>query len=140
MRATRSGATLIELSLVLAVAGIATGMTVPRIRTAVDRLALRGAVQDVRLAFAVARDQAVRRGDYVSVVTDSAGRVRVVSNSEVLFARDIMRGRGASVSATRDSVTYAPTGLGWGAANTTVIVRRGTRADTIVVSRLGRVR
>ncbi|MBI1808693.1 MAG: GspH/FimT family pseudopilin [Gemmatimonadetes bacterium] len=140
-RSRRAGATIIELSLVLTVAGILTTMTVPRVRTAADRLAMRGAVQDVRLALAIARDQAVRRGDYVAFVADvTVQRVRVDANGDVLFERDLGARRGVTLTATRDSITYAPTGLGYGAANTTIVLRRGARADTIVVSRLGRVR
>jgi len=140
MSASRAGTTLVELSLVIAVAGLLTTITVPRLRTATERLAVRGAAQDVRLAFAVARDQAVRRGDYVSVVTDAlTGRVTVRANGDTLFARGVAR-RGVTLSASRDSITFAPTGLGWGAANTTIVLRRGGFVDSVVVSRLGRVR
>ena len=47
--------------------------------------------------------------------------------------------RRATIAVTRDSITYAPTGLGYGAANTRIIVARGRWADTITTSRLGRV-
>ncbi len=137
----RTGTTLVELSLVLVVAGILTTVSVPGVRAASDRLAMRAAAQDVRLALAIARDQAVRRGDYVTFVADVAtGRLRVVSGGEALLERDVAARRGVTLTATRDTITYAPTGLGWGAANTTIILTRGARVDSIVVSRLGRVR
>lgn len=140
-RSPRRGTTLVELLLVLAVAGILTSVAVPSVHATADRLALRGAAQDVRLALAVARDRAVRLGEYVSFVADpAAGRVRVVAGGEALFERAVTTHRGVLLTATRDSVTYAPTGLGWGAANTTIVLRRGARVDSIVVSRLGRVR
>ena len=47
---------------------------------------------------------------------------------------------GVMLSASRDSMAYAPNGLGYGAANLTIILRRGESAETIFVSRLGRVR
>jgi len=37
-------------------------------------------------------------------------------------------------------MAYAPNGLGYGASNLTLVLRRGERAETLVVSRLGRVR
>ena len=50
------------------------------------------------------------------------------------------RAHGVTLSATRDSMAYAPNGLGYGASNLSIIVRRGAVTDTVVVSRLGRVR
>ena len=44
------------------------------------------------------------------------------------------------LSATRDSAAYGATGVGYGGSNLRVVVRRGTAVDTVVVSRLGRVR
>jgi hypothetical protein len=47
---------------------------------------------------------------------------------------------GVRLAATRDSMAYVAPGLGHGAANLRVVLTRGLAADTIVVSRLGRVR
>ena len=136
-----SGATLVELTVVLALLAILTTLSVPRAAGVVDRFNLRSATQDVVLGLAAARAAATRRGDYASFIADPrAGRVRVVCGGEVLFERDLARRRGVRLEATRESVTFAPTGLGWGAANTTIVVSRGGRADTITTSRLGRVR
>jgi len=141
MSAVRRGATLVELTLSLVLLGILTTLAVPRVAAVVDRLSVRAASQDVVLALATARAAARRRADYASFVADPrAGRVRAVSGGETLFERDETRTRGVRLEATRESVTFAPSGLGWGAANTTIVVSRGRRADTIVTSRLGRVR
>jgi hypothetical protein len=45
-----------------------------------------------------------------------------------------------ALEATRDSLAYGPDGLGVGAANLRLVLRRGAAADTLSVSRLGRVR
>ena len=141
MRSIRPGTTLLELALTLAVTGILLAVAVPRAGGLLDRLGVRGASQDVSLALALARAGATRRGDYVSFVADSrTGRIRVRAGGETLFERDLARTRGVRLDVTRESLTLAPTGLGWGPANTTVVVSRGGRADTIVTSRLGRVR
>ena len=140
-RAPPRGASLVELTLVLALLGLCSAIAVPRAVRGLDRASGRGATQDVVLARAAARAAATRRGDYASFIADPrAGRVRVVSGGETLLVRDVARRRGVRLEATRESVTYAPTGLGWGAANTTIVVAWGGRADTITTSRLGRVR
>ena len=141
MTCIRRGVTIVELLITLVVLGVLSSIAVPRAATFIDRISVRGATQDVVLAIAAARAAATRRGAYVSFVADPrTGRLRVVSGGETLFERDVLRSRGVRLEASRESVTFAPGGLGWGAANTTVIVSRGTRSDTIVMSRLGRVR
>jgi prepilin-type N-terminal cleavage/methylation domain-containing protein len=141
MRTRQRGFTLIELLVALALAGLLAAIAVPSALASLDRLGVRGASQDVVLALAAARAAAQRRGDYASFVADPrTGRVRAVCMGETVFERDVARSRGVRLEATRESITFGPTGMGWGAANTTIIVTRGGSADTIVTSRLGRVR
>jgi Tfp pilus assembly protein FimT len=137
----RYGATLAELLITLSVLGILTSIAVPRAASLADRVGVKGAAQDVVVTLAAARAAASRRGAYASFVADPrTGQLRVVSGGEVLLVRYLAQTRGVKVEASRESVTFAPGGLGWGAANTTVIVSRGSRSDTVVMSRLGRVR
>ena len=141
MRHARRAATLVELLLVLALLGILASIAVTRLFAVVDRLSVRGASQDVVLALASARAVATRRGDLAFFIANArTGHIRVVCEGETLFERDLVRGRGVRLEATRESITFAPNGMGWGAANTTIVVSRGGRADTVVTSRLGRVR
>ena len=141
MQLRTRGVTLIELLLALALLAVLISIAVPRTSAVVDRLRVRGAAQDIMLGLASARSAAVRRSDFASFVVDPvAGRIRVVCRGETLFARDVAGARGVRLEATRESITYAPTGMGWGAANTKVVVSRGGQTDTIVTSRLGRVR
>jgi hypothetical protein len=58
----------------------------------------------------------------------------------MLHSRAIGFAHGVRLGGTRDSLTYDPRGLGRGAANLSIVVRRGTIAETVFVSRLGRVR
>jgi Tfp pilus assembly protein FimT len=137
----RRGTTVAELLLTLALLGALTSIAVPRAASLVDRVSVKGATQDVELALGAARAASSRRGAYASFVADTrSGHLRVVSGGEILLDRDVLRLHGVKLEATRESVTFAPGGLGWGAANTTVIVSRGARSDTVVMSRLGRVR
>lgn len=136
----RTGGTLVELVLTLALLSIVMAIAVPSLRTTLNELGVRGARQDVVLALWAARNAASFRGDYASLIVDAArGRVSVVTGHDTVFVRDLAGRRGVSVAVTRDSITYAPTGIGWGAANTRIVVSRGGRADTITTSRLGRV-
>lgn len=141
MNDVRKGTTLVELVLAMAVLGVLTSIAVPRAASLVDRISVRGATQDVVLALGAARAASSRRGAYASFVADTrTGHLRVVSGGEILLERDVLHTRGVRLEASRESVTFAPGGLGWGAANTTVIVSRGARSDTVVMSRLGRIR
>jgi Tfp pilus assembly protein FimT len=135
------GTTLVEIAITLVFLGVIAAISALRIGPILERFAVRGASQDVVLALAVARAAATRRGTYVTFIADPrAGRVRVVSAGETIFDRDVASTRGVRLEVSRESVTFAPTGLGWGAANTTIVLTRGGRADTIATSRLGRVR
>jgi hypothetical protein len=42
--------------------------------------------------------------------------------------------------ATRDSLAYDPYGMGRGASNLSIVIRKGAAVETVFVSRLGRIR
>lgn len=136
----RRAGTLVELVLTLVMMGVIAAISIPNLQTIADRMSVRAATQDVVLGLWAARNVAAMRGDYASFVVDGkSGRVQVVVGADTVFARELTLKRGVTVRVTRDSITYAPTGLGYGAANTRIIVSRGRRADTVTTSRLGRV-
>lgn len=131
---------LIELLLTVALMGIIAGVTVQSMRKTMDRMNRKGATHDVVLGLWAARNAATMRGEYVSFVVDAPnGRLRVVAGKDTIFSRDLAARRGVQIDVTRDSITYAPTGVGYGAANTRIVVSRGGKSDTITTSRMGRV-
>lgn len=137
----RGGATLAELCVVVAVMGTLFALGIPRMQRAADRAAARGAVQDAASLFSLARRSAISRRVVVGVVLDTAGgRIVARAGPVVVGERGLRAEYGVRLSATRDSMAYDPRGLGYGAANLTVVARRGAAAETLVVSRLGRVR
>lgn len=135
------GLTLVEMLAAIAISGILFGLAIPRLGGRFDSIAVRGAASDVAGAFAIARHAAVARGAYVSVRIDSARRsVVVASGNDTLLRREIGVVHGAAIHSNRDSMAYDPVGLGYGAANQSIVVRRGSASDTVIISRLGRVR
>lgn len=137
----RPAFSLPELVVAATLVALAAAVAGPRTGAALDRIRLRQAGGEVAEALAEGRSAAIARSQYVRVVVDEGGgAVRVEADTQLLRHRDLRALHRVSLRATRDTVTYAPTGLGWGLANTTIVVARGARAETLTVSRLGRVR
>jgi Tfp pilus assembly protein FimT len=126
---------------VCATVGLLAAIAFPRTRTLLDRVRLRGAVSELATACAAARQLAILRGQTATLtVDDAAASLTVTVAADTVIHRDLGALFGVSLSATRDAIAYAPTGLGYGASNLTAVVTRGRAADTVYVSRLGRVR
>lgn len=139
--AERRGFTLLELVIVVTLAGILLAIAVPRTRAVLDGIAVRSAVGDVIATLSDARALSLAGDGLVAVHLDTAaGTLSVRRGSEMVHRRAIGYAHGVRLGGTRDSLTYDPRGLGRGAANLSIIVRRGTVAETVFVSRLGRVR
>ena len=135
------GVTLAELLVVIGIVGILFCLAAVRVRSAADAAATRAASSEAVTAFARARQAAMSRGSAAAVHIDSArGTIEVHAESVVVLARDLHALYGVALAATRDSMAYDPRGLGVGAANLSLVLRRGRAADTLFVSRLGRVR
>jgi len=138
---TRRGSTLIEQLWLLVVSGIVLSATVVGGARLLDAAAVRSSANDVADLFAIARDQAIATGQRTAVRIDRiAGRLIIHAAVDTLMRLELGQSRSVSVQATRDSMAYAASGLGYGASNLRVIVKRGASADTITVSRLGRVK
>lgn len=140
-RRVRHGFSLVELCLVIAIIGLMTIIAARQIWLHLDRTATRAAVAEAASVVVRARDEAIAQRTLVSVRIDTATaalelRARGAAISRVALGR----AHGVALSANRDSLSYDVRGLGYGAANLTMIARRGAAAETLVVSRLGRVR
>ena len=116
-------------------------IALPRLRDAADRAAARSAIQEGSSLFSLGRRSAITRRMAVAVVMDSAsGSIIVRTGMAIIARRGIQAEYGVRITASRDSMSYDPRGLGHGAANLSVIGRRGRAAETLFVSRLGRTR
>lgn len=138
---SRTGYSFIELTLVLAIVGLTTLIAARPIRATLDRIATRDAAQLAAAFIARARDEAVALHTIVAVQVDTTAATISLRTRDRQFARSQLGAiHGVALSTSRDSIAFDARGLGFGAANLTLVVKRGKSADTVVVSRLGRVR
>ncbi len=137
----RRAFTLVELLLWIVLAGLTTGFGIHQLGKRLDRLATRAAIAEAGALVAQARDEAVAQHAPVSLLIDSgAASIELRARGRRLALHRLGGAGGLVLSASRDSIAFDVRGLGYGAANLTLVARRGDAADTLVVSRLGRVR
>lgn len=137
----RMGHTLIELAIALAIMAILLSIAAPRLGTLRDRASVRSATTELAAILSSARRAAMLRSTGAMVVIDEArSMASVIVGSDTILAHDTGAELGVTITATRDTVLYGPSGRGWGASNTSIVVARGRWSDTLFVSRLGRVR
>jgi prepilin-type N-terminal cleavage/methylation domain-containing protein len=137
-RVCRPGFTLIEVLIVCVLIAVVIGIATPRVRTLTDSLAVDAAAREITSVFASARLVALRdRGAEVRL--DSAS-IRLIAAGRVITERRVAAGHGVHIRTALGVVRYAATGIALGLSNGSIYISRGSAADTIVISRLGRVR
>ena len=109
-RGCRSGFTLLELLVVMALIGIMAGFVLPRIGGNSDRLRFKTAVKDVASLMRYARSQAVTRGQIFTVAFESMENQIIVSpamgsSGQSGYARRIPGIEGRHLFQLPDSVT-----------------------------------
>lgn len=134
----RRAFTLLEMLIVCAIIGLVFCIAAPIVQPAVDSMAVERASRDVVSAYALGRLAALTHGG-AELRLDSAG-FALTAGGRVVHARDVAQRHGVRMRASPPLVRYAATGLTTGLSNGSVILARGRAADTIFVSRLGRVR
>ena len=138
---SRSGLTLIELALVMLIIALTSLMGLRQFHFYLDRIATRDAVRAASGVIARARDEAVALHTPVSVRIDTTlATLELLSRGGAFGRAALGELHGVALSTTRESITFDVRGLGYGAANLTLVARRGRSSDTLVVSRLGRTR
>lgn len=137
------GFTLIELAIVLLIVGVVAAAGVPRLRGWLDWIAADRAASEITAALAVARNGAVAHGTRARL-TIAADSLRVdrwgPGGWAPWWRREGPAGHGVALEVSNPVVIFGPTGMGWGASNTTATLRRGSQVETITTSRVGRVK
>lgn len=137
----RQGMTAIETIVVLSILSLMTAIVLPTLGRLRDGIAVRNATAEATSAFAIARRTAILRAATAAIGIDRPpGFITVTAAGEMLLQRNLEEAHGVTLSATRDSTAYSALGHGVGAANLSLVIARGTVAETIFVSREGRVR
>ena len=137
----RRAFTAVELTIVIGVLAILSAIAMPAVSGLLDRIRVRAAVTEVESLFGAARHIAIARGAQSTVQIDAAaGIISVTANDTVVRSGLVGPEFDVKLTSNRTSMSYSATGIGYGAANLSLVVGKGSAADTIVVSRLGRVR
>jgi prepilin-type N-terminal cleavage/methylation domain-containing protein len=138
----RRGFSLLELVIAIGVAGTILALAVPRWTRVRDHLAVRQAKSEVAMFYQVARHSAIFRATRVRLefTSDTLRAVYEAAADSTFLAQAGPSRHGVSLDASRAVIRINPTGLGYGAANTTIVLRRGAIAESLTTSRLGRLR
>jgi prepilin-type N-terminal cleavage/methylation domain-containing protein len=137
----RRAFTVIELTVTLVILSILSAIAIPWMGGILDRAKVRSAVVEIESLFSAARHIAIARARQATVEIDPVEQsINISVGSDTVRKREIGAAHDVQISATRARMSYSATGMGYGAANLSVVVRRNASVDTVFVSRLGRVR
>jgi prepilin-type N-terminal cleavage/methylation domain-containing protein len=137
----RKAFTLPELVLVLAVVGILTGLALPRLSGAMDRIEVEEAANRLIAAHSRARIMAMTRGQVVLLSIDPAQlTISAQGKTEPLWSDIGPAAVGVELAGPARQFTFSPGGTTVGFSNATFQLTRGSATRTLVISRLGRIR
>ena len=163
------GITLVELLVVITIAGILASMAVPSFRSMLVRRAATSAASDLASDFRFARSEAIKRSSFVSVCRSTDGAACAAAgdwnvgwivyldrngNQSADSGDDVLKVHGApssissmgrigAASSTRAVFMYQPTGLALNATESFVVTADSSIKDgtrLVCVSALGRMR
>jgi prepilin-type N-terminal cleavage/methylation domain-containing protein len=138
----RRGFTLVEMAIALVVLGVLAGLAAPRIAGYSARLAVRRAKDETAAFYNRARIAAVYRGARVRVVFTGDSLLAVAEGAvdSTVWRIPGPARYGVVLNTSRAETRFYPNGIGLGASNTKLIFQKGTAADSLTISRLGRIR
>ena len=137
------GLTLPELLCVLAIVGVLTATAVRPLARTLDRIAVDEAVDRYAALHETTRQLAMARAGLARLEIDTAARSVTMSWRTIAGVWDTAGTRPlgqARVWASQTAVTFTPLGYGCGFSNATLVLSRGAIAETLTVSRTGRLK
>ena len=143
IRNTR-GYTLVEMVMVLVVAGILLTIISPKLTALGTKLTVRSSTQKIATYLAQARAAAIengrpaafiRNGNTIAVAVDTGTKQVAYTGTVDLFTE-----HGVTLSATQDTVRFDPRGIASGLGSTlTIVVSKASIRDSVCVIGLGRI-
>lgn len=139
----RSGYSVIEMVIVLALVALAASVALPPLARLLDVAAVHESAGRYVTAHHSARRLAGGRSLLARIELDSAARTATLSVRATRARWDTVATHplgSARLSASQPVITFVPMGLGFGLSNSRIVFQRGQAAETLTVSRSGRVR
>lgn len=134
----RRGVTLVEATVTLAIGAILLGVALPSLARGRDRLHARLAADGLAQLLGAARWRAVLTGLPVTVTFRGDGADATATGWRLAFGASAAWG--TTLRPNRTTLTWRSDGTPHGVQNMTVVVVRGAAAESVIVSRLGRIR
>lgn len=128
--------------MVLAIIGVLSALALPRTAGWLDRIAVSRAGGEIAAFYQTARFGAIFRSQRVRLeLGPDSLRAVFEGPADSVFLRwpGPARHR-VGLTVTRATIRIQSNGLGLGAANTKVVLRRGMAAESLTTSRLGRLK
>lgn len=137
------GATLLEILVVTALVGLVAAIALPRLRGTRDRLVLARTVNEVRAFYHQGRLASILAGRRVrlDIAADSLVASYERPGGDSVFLRRPGPSRfGVTLQVSNPAIRFFAGGIAAGPGNSTLAFGLGAAADTLVSSRLGRLR
>jgi len=137
------GLTLPEVATVMVIMGLVMSVAIHPINHALDRAAVDEGSRRYGAMFETARAFAIARARQARLELDTARRTAIIALKRGQISWDTVDQRplgSARIGATATLVTFSSLGVGLGLSNARIVFSRGNAADTLTISRTGRLK